>query len=172
MTTIRLNLLESARIASPCTASWEQMKGDDRVRYCGECRLNVYNISAMTRDEAEALIAGSEGRLCARLYRRADGTVITSDCPIGLRWARMKAAKAAARIAAAAAVLLGGSMTLARLSGGHARLRQLQPFATICGWLSPAPAPVPMGAIAMGKVCAVPSAPTPAATPTGESAEN
>jgi hypothetical protein len=35
----------------------------------------------MTAAEAAALIAGREGRLCARLFRRADGTVITADCP-------------------------------------------------------------------------------------------
>jgi hypothetical protein len=34
----------------------------------------------MTSDEAASLIAGREGRLCARLFRRADGTVITADC--------------------------------------------------------------------------------------------
>ena len=34
----------------------------------------------MTSDEAASVIAGREGRLCARLFRRADGTVITADC--------------------------------------------------------------------------------------------
>ncbi|MDH3528348.1 MAG: hypothetical protein OEQ28_02180, partial [Acidobacteriota bacterium] len=35
--------------------------------------------------QAETLIMNSEGRLCARFYRRADGTIITKDCPVG--WA-------------------------------------------------------------------------------------
>ena len=38
-------------IASPCTASWDDMEGDDKVRFCGECELNVYNLSAMTEGE-------------------------------------------------------------------------------------------------------------------------
>src|SRR5260370_15414772 len=46
---------------------------------------NVYNLSEMTRREAEALVREKEGQLCARLYRRADGTILTSNCPAGLR---------------------------------------------------------------------------------------
>ena len=57
-------------------------------RFCGECSLNVYNLSGMTRDEAENLIQNAEGRLCVRFYQRADGTVITEDCPVG--WAKVK----------------------------------------------------------------------------------
>jgi len=41
------------KISSPCRASWDDMDGDDRVRFCAECELNVYNIASMT--EAEAL---------------------------------------------------------------------------------------------------------------------
>src|SRR6476619_1249507 len=80
--------LKNISIASPCSADWEQMYGDERKRFCGDCKLNVYNLSGMTRDEAEALIMNAEGRLCVRMYRRADGTVITSDCPAG--WERIK----------------------------------------------------------------------------------
>jgi hypothetical protein len=77
--------LDNVRVASPCPASWENMTGDDRIRYCEECKLNVYNLSDMTRAEAERLISGREGRLCVRFYRRADGTVLTQDCPKGLQ---------------------------------------------------------------------------------------
>jgi hypothetical protein len=80
--------LEDIRIASPCPADWDAMYGDDRKRFCGDCKLNVYNLSGMTRAEAETLIMNAEGRLCIRMYRRADGTVITSDCPVG--WERIK----------------------------------------------------------------------------------
>jgi hypothetical protein len=89
------NSLDRIRIASPCPVSWERMTGDDRVRFCDECKLQVYNIGEMTRAEAEALIAKTEGRLCARIYRRADGTVITRDCPVGLRAIRRRVTKSA-----------------------------------------------------------------------------
>lgn len=79
-------MLPEIRIASPCTADWERMIGDDRVRHCAECDRNVYNLSRMTSREIERLIAASNGqRLCGRLYRRADGTMLTRDCPVGFR---------------------------------------------------------------------------------------
>ena len=91
-------LLDRLRIASPCPADWEQMTGDERVRFCDLCHLNVYDISQLTRNEAASLIANTEGRICARLYRRTDGTIITGDCPVGLRALRQHTAKAAAAI--------------------------------------------------------------------------
>lgn len=94
------------RIASPCNASWEGMEGDGRVRLCCECNLNVYNLSELTRAEAEALVARKEGRLCARLYRRADGTVLTKDCPAGLRAVRLRVSRAAGAAFAALLSLL------------------------------------------------------------------
>src|SRR6266850_6531494 len=89
------NRLDHLRIASPCPVGWDQMSGDDRVRFCEQCSLRVYNLSAMTRTEAEALIANTEGRICARLYRRFDGTIITKDCPVGLRAIGRRVAKVA-----------------------------------------------------------------------------
>lgn len=80
--------LDDIKIASPCSQDWNSMTGNDRQRFCGACELNVYNLSGMTRTEAERLIMSAEGRLCVRFYRRADGTVITQDCPVG--WARVK----------------------------------------------------------------------------------
>ena len=82
------NPLDNLKIASPCSADWNAMQGDERKRYCGECRLNVYNLSGMTRYDAEHLLRLSEGRLCVRYFLRADGTVLTRDCPVG--WARVK----------------------------------------------------------------------------------
>ena len=76
-----MSALDGLRIARPCPASWSAMEGDDRVRHCSRCRLNVYNLSAMTEAEALRLLAETEGRRCIRLYRRADGTVLTRDCP-------------------------------------------------------------------------------------------
>jgi hypothetical protein len=80
--------LNNIRIASPCSADWNEMYGDNRKRFCGDCKLNVFNLSGMTRDEAEALIMNAEGRLCVRFYKRADGTIITKECPVG--WERIK----------------------------------------------------------------------------------
>jgi hypothetical protein len=61
------------------------MKGDDRVRFCGECNLKVYNFSAMESSEVEQLVANREGRLCGRFYQRPDGTMLSQNCPVGFR---------------------------------------------------------------------------------------
>lgn len=84
------NPLDNVTVAAPCPADWDQMAGNDRVRFCGKCNLNVYNLSALSRSEAEAFIANSEGRLCVRFYRRADGTILTRNCPVGLQAIRRR----------------------------------------------------------------------------------
>src|SRR5581483_5095283 len=56
------------RIASPCHARWEDMGGDERVRFCDHCGKNVYNLSALTAAQGAALIEAKEGRLCARFH--------------------------------------------------------------------------------------------------------
>jgi hypothetical protein len=68
---------------------------DERVRFCSQCNLNVYNLSGMSRQEAEALITKTEGRLCVRFYRRADGSILTQNCPVGLKKIKRRAAWAA-----------------------------------------------------------------------------
>ena len=91
--------LSNLRIASPCPADWEKMVGDERVRHCAECNLNVYNLSAMTKRHIQELLGGNQGRrLCLRLYRRADGTVVTQDCPWSLRALRRRASRVASAI--------------------------------------------------------------------------
>jgi len=77
--------INSLRVASPCPMNWENMSGDELTRFCDLCSLNVYNISEMSEREVQTLVAKSEGRICARIYKRADGTVLTRNCPVGFR---------------------------------------------------------------------------------------
>src|SRR5258705_2868292 len=93
--------LEQVRVAAPCNADWDAMIGNDRSRFCGQCSLNVYNLSSMTRSAAESLIAGSEGRLCVRFYRRADGSILTENCPLGLQRIRLRVSSLSRAIASA-----------------------------------------------------------------------
>lgn len=92
-------MLANIEVAAPCPASWDKMSGDDRVRFCQGCKLNVYNLSDMSESEAEELILQKEGRLCVRFFRRQDGTVLTDNCPVGLRRIRNFGRKVAALIA-------------------------------------------------------------------------
>jgi hypothetical protein len=111
----RLPMLDSLRVASPCSAVWHDMVGDDRVRFCGSCAKNVYNLSAMRRDEAEQLLRQHEGKVCVRFYRRADGTVMTSDCSVGARRKRRRRIAAVAVAGAATATALAGFGGLATM---------------------------------------------------------
>lgn len=67
-------------IPVPCSASWDDMRGDHRVRHCEGCNKNVVNLSAMPAVEGAALIAGNvDGDLCVRMDTRHDGSVVSSD---------------------------------------------------------------------------------------------
>jgi len=92
--------LNNIKIASPCSADWNLMAGDDRKRACGDCKMNVYNLSGMTKYDAENLLMNAEGRVCVRYFQRADGTILTQDCPVG--WARIKRSLSAFATAAIA----------------------------------------------------------------------
>jgi hypothetical protein len=88
------------------------MVGDERVRHCSECNLNVYNLSAMTKREIEQLVAAHQGqRLCTRFYRRADGTVITQNCPWSFRALKRRASRVAGAVLSA---LLSAGAAFAR----------------------------------------------------------
>src|ERR1700753_2507303 len=78
--------LSNLRVASPCPTEWSNMVGDERVRHCSECNLNVYNLSAMTEQQVQSFLTAKRSqRICGRFYRRADGTVLTQDCPWSFR---------------------------------------------------------------------------------------
>jgi len=100
--------LNNVRVAAPCPADWDQMLGNNRSRFCGHCNLNVYNLSAMSRSEAEDFIARSEGRVCIRYYRRKDGTIITENCPVGLRRLKKRMSQIAAALVSAILTFLAG----------------------------------------------------------------
>lgn len=99
-----LPILDNVRVASPCSADWEQMVGDDRARACASCQKTVYNLSELTRYEAESLILEKAGQLCARYYQRKDGTILLADCTVGAKKKRKRRL-----LAAGAAALLSGT---------------------------------------------------------------
>lgn len=109
------DLLNKLYIAAPCSVPWDSMEGDDRVRHCGQCALNVYDVSKLTTKEAADLIRNKEDRLCMRLYRRADGTIITDNCPVGLRRLRDRLKLTAAAVLAIFVIL--GFMDSAQAQG-------------------------------------------------------
>jgi hypothetical protein len=111
-----IDLPAKIQVASPCHARWEDMRGDECARFCSHCQKNVYNLSALTKQEAAALIQSKEGRLCIRFYQRADGTLLTTDYPIGLGQAWKRVRKL---LAAGAALIIFTMINLAALGRGE-----------------------------------------------------
>jgi len=105
-------MLDHLKVAAPCSARWEDMEGDDRARFCGQCRKHVFNFSAMTRGEPETLVREKVGRLCGRFYRRRDGRVLTTDCPVGLERRRNRLARLCGLLFATGLLSLGSRVAL------------------------------------------------------------
>jgi hypothetical protein len=119
------------------------MTGDERVRYCPHCRLNVFNLSEMGRTEAEELVAQATGRLCVRYYQRSDGTVMTQDCPGG---------PVSSGKGGRLAWVLGALFVLSLGAGfGVATLSQVAPFREVFSLLLPIPPQPPP--VVMGDIC-------------------
>ncbi|MEO7673259.1 MAG: hypothetical protein ABIU09_04185 [Pyrinomonadaceae bacterium] len=143
--------LNNIKIASPCSANWEEMYGNERKRFCGDCKLNVYNLAGMTKYDAENLLANSEGRVCVRYFQRSDGTVLTADCPVGWAKVRQRLSICTTAIFSLVLALIGGIFSVAVVRKNLDVVRKYNiPFAT------PTPKRVIMGAIAK---------PTPSPTP-------
>ena len=142
-----LPLLDSVQIASPCTASWDEMIGDDRARFCTHCQKDVFNLSALPREEAETFLRARTAEVCVRLYKRADGTVLTSDCPVGVKRKRRRKALVAA--------VGGGLLAAGALLQTTSRSREPD---GVMGKMEVEPCPV------MGGTGAIPEVPPPAKT--------
>ncbi len=168
--------LEVLDIARPCPADWNDMRGDERVRFCRHCSLHVYNLSGMTRSEAENLVAGAQGRMCVRFYRRADGTVTTQDCD---GWWRLTRRRMNRWISAVVAMLLA-AVGMSRWSNASATPKYQPPIVKpaapepvalqgdvmIMGKMrAPASQPAIMGAIAPVLSPAAPATTQPATQP-------
>jgi hypothetical protein len=129
--------LEKIKVAAPCKAEWRWMYGDERVRFCGQCNQNVYNLSEMTREQAEDLILKTEGRLCVRFYRRKDGTILTRNCSVGLRAIKDKFTSTRVHILAAILAFLSYFAILDWFTRRHVDRQPVAGGAFIPGYESP-----------------------------------
>ncbi|MDX2108402.1 MAG: hypothetical protein SFY67_18560 [Candidatus Melainabacteria bacterium] len=78
--------LSKVTLEKPCSQNWDEMVGDERERFCNKCSLNVYNLSSMTRDEAEEFLqVRNDGSVCLNYTSDAEGKVITDNVPRSLR---------------------------------------------------------------------------------------
>jgi len=159
------NPLSNIKIASPCSQDWDSMVGDTRKRFCGECNLNVYNLSGMTKVEAESLLINAEGRLCVRFYKRSDGTILTEDCPVGWAAFKRRVSKTAAAVASLVFGVIGG-LGFSALFNKSESERDRHIMGDVAYKTTPTPTPTPKATpeIPLMGAVALPS-PTPKQTP-------
>lgn len=78
-------LSRDVSIDNPCRVDWSSMtKREASRRFCGECKKHVHDLSAMTENEARALLSGptTEG-LCVRTFTDARGELVfRPDVPV------------------------------------------------------------------------------------------
>ena len=129
----KLPILDNIRVATPCKADWSEMQrvpadqsgktiDDERVRHCMKCDKDVFNLSQMTREDAESLLREKQGNLCARYFQRTDGTIITSDCEVGKQQRRRRRVIA---VGAAAMLAGGGAFTWKLMTQNQGDIAQL-----------------------------------------------
>ena len=126
------------------------MDGDGRVRHCSLCWQYVYDLSEITRSEAEDLVLRTEDRLCIRFYRRKDGTVMTRDCPEGRltklrRLAGLVIAAVMVLFLATTAWMVGRSEFEKGLKDGHDGHRAVGPIRALLDWINPPREPMVLG---------------------------
>ena len=93
-------------MAKPCAAEWAAMTGNEEARHCAHCQQNVYNLSALTRAQAEELVRSANARLCTRYMHRADGTMLLRDGAVMYRPRGLIAAGVAALALTSASALV------------------------------------------------------------------
>ncbi len=159
--------LKNLRIAKPCQADWYDMKGTPGVRHCASCKLNVYNLSWMTSEEPEELLRDAKERVCVRFYRRADGTILIRDCPVGLAVSELPWLRHISVLAAAILAAIGLSSASFVRSDAPGPQQLIPPVGILQG-SHPRNLQVTQGVVAqpiIGKIGYPPAVGTPAGTP-------
>ncbi len=68
-------------IPEPCSERWDAMTPSGTGRHCAHCDKHVHDLARLTQREIERLILSSDGYLCARVVRGADGSIQARAAP-------------------------------------------------------------------------------------------
>ncbi|CAN5583004.1 hypothetical protein BH20ACI4_BH20ACI4_01860 [soil metagenome] len=105
--------LKQIEVKNHCPQEWDEMTGNDEIRFCGHCNSNVNNLSAMTRKKALKIVRESQGGICVRYVQNpVDKTPVFAD-----RFYQIT------RRAGIAAGVLGASLSLSSLTYAQGELR-------------------------------------------------
>ena len=70
---------QDLQIPEPCDASWEQMRGDQKSRFCSHCTKDVHNLSMLSKDEAAKLLEETGRNLCVQYVHNNEGQIMFRD---------------------------------------------------------------------------------------------
>ncbi|MGH7283734.1 MAG: hypothetical protein ACRELY_19585 [Polyangiaceae bacterium] len=64
-------------IEAPCSATWSTMTRDGQKRFCDACKKHVHDLSAMTPENARAVLDAPRARdLCVRYLYDDEGNIL------------------------------------------------------------------------------------------------
>lgn len=69
--------LENVTVENPCSAEWDEMKGNEEVRLCGQCRHNIHNISEMPKRRALKVLNQKAEVVCIAYQTDEKNRIIT-----------------------------------------------------------------------------------------------
>lgn len=118
--------LDLIDVRSPCSESWNEMQGNEQIRFCSHCAKDVHNLSQMTRKRARKIVAASNGNICVRYVRRPDGRIRTIKNTL----------HQITRQTGIAAGVLGTSLSVATLAYAQSEVRVISnenPLAVVVG---------------------------------------
>jgi hypothetical protein len=134
------------RLVRGCDMRWENMVGDARVRHCGACDREVYDLTAMSADEVEAFVEARQHDLpCVRLHARPDGRYQDGPCAPAERRHLTRAALAAAGLGLSGLLSVLASESHAEVPSAHRRADDIathpfvEPIPEPCPWPAPEP---------------------------------
>lgn len=98
--------LDNLILSYSCPINWDSMDGNERERFCKQCSKTVFNISDLSKKEANAYLdKRANASHCVKFYLRSDGTITTDECPKILRPVRNTARFLARTVAGLISVL-------------------------------------------------------------------
>lgn len=71
-----LHHINRLQVARPCDAPEAQLSDRQHGWWCGKCERRVYDFAAMEPREIASTYLREGGRVCARIVRRADGSIV------------------------------------------------------------------------------------------------
>ena len=78
-----MNTFSVPKIEKSCPANWDDMKGDEKRRFCEHCQLHVHNLSAMTLEEQRTVLDVKGRPGCISYVAQPDAVAVAPD-----RWLR------------------------------------------------------------------------------------